>query len=72
MNGAHDSTFGCKFQSNDFIKSLTPNDINILTETWGCSHEFDIPQLEKKVILHFFFIVNGENTLHLGRILSRR
>ena len=51
MNGAHDSTFGCKFQSNDFIKSLTSYDINILTETWGCSHEFDIPQFEKKVIL---------------------
>ena len=38
-------------QSNDFIKSLTSYDINILTETWGCSHEFDIPQFEKKVIL---------------------
>ena len=30
VNGAHDSTFGCKFQSNDFIKSLTSYDINIL------------------------------------------
>ena len=40
-----------KFQSDDFIKSLTSYDINILTETWGCSHEFDIPQFEKKVIL---------------------
>ena len=51
VNGAHDSTFGCKFQSNDFIKSLTSYDINILTETCGCNHEFDIPQFEKKVIL---------------------
>ena len=51
MNGAHDSTFGCKFQSNHCIKSLTSYDIYILTETCGCSHEFDIPQFEMKVIL---------------------
>ena len=51
VNGAHDSTFGCKFQSNGFIKSLASCDINILTETWGCSHEFGIPKFEKNVIL---------------------
>ena len=68
MNGAHDSTFGCKFQSNDFIKSLTSYDIDILTETWGCSHEFDIPQFEKKVILPSK--LKGKNQEDLQVVLS--
>ena len=46
----HDPIFSCKFQSTDFINSLKINDINILTETWGCSHDISIPNFESKFI----------------------
>ena len=38
------------FKSTDFINSLKTNDINILTETWGCSHGISIPNFESKFI----------------------
>ena len=50
IKGLHDPIFGCKIQSTEFVDSLDNYDINILTETWGCSHDITVPNFEVEVI----------------------
>ena len=50
IKGSHDPIFGCKFQLPELINNITKYDINILSETWGCSHEIHIPNYEMKTI----------------------
>ena len=50
IKGLHDLIFGCKFQLSDFTNSLLNHDINILTETWGCSHEINLPNYGVKSV----------------------
>ena len=50
IKGLHDPIFGCKRQSANFLNSLNKHDINILTETWGCSHEVTVPNFETKIV----------------------
>ena len=50
IKGLHDPIFGCKIQSVEFLDSLDNYDINILTETWGCSHDITVPNFEVEVI----------------------
>ena len=50
IKGLHDPIFGCKLQSADFSNSLNKYDINILTETWGYSHEVIVPKFETKIV----------------------
>ena len=50
IKGLHDPIFGCKIQSVEFLDSLDNYDINILTETWGCSHDITVLNFEVEVI----------------------
>ena len=50
IKSLHDPIFGCKFQLSDFTNSLLNHDINILTETWGCSHEINLPNYGMKSV----------------------
>ena len=34
----------------NFLKNISKHDIVILTETWGCSHDINIPNFEVKII----------------------
>ena len=50
IKGLHDPIFGCKLQLPEFTKNISEYDINILSETWGCSYEINIPNFEVEVI----------------------
>ena len=50
IKGLHDPIFSCKLQSTDLLNSLNKYDINILTETWGCSYEVIVPNFETKIV----------------------
>ena len=50
IKGLHDNIFGCKLQSAEFKKKNSKDDIVILRETWGCSHDISIPNFEVKII----------------------
>ena len=50
IKGLHDPIFGCKLQLPELTKIISEYDINILSKTWGCSHEINIPNYEVGVI----------------------
>ena len=50
IKGLHDPIFGGKLQLSDFTNSLFIHDINILTDTWGCSHEINLPNYGMKSV----------------------
>ena len=51
IKGLHDPLSGCKLQLPELSKNISEYDINILSESWGCSHEINIPNYEVEVTL---------------------
>lgn len=50
IKGLHDPNLGCKLNNKNLLQTISKYDIYVLSETWGCNHDINVPGFDKLVL----------------------